>query len=212
MKLLTFASKHYQQPINQKNTTMAKAKTKSGKKNKPSAKSKKSKSAPAKKKSGKTPKPKKITKKKSAPEATTPVAPAESSPKIASAPTPKPFVGVEKKSEAVELEAIVVETPKEEIFSYSTPEQVAAPLVSAPVTPIADIKPDAIDLMVKHLNKVFTTYGKPVTKKGVEDVLNLSPKNAPYYVIPRYQQDKTFNIEITDGNKKAVTKSFPLAI
>lgn len=107
--------------------------------------------------------------------------------------------------------AIVVETPKEGTFGglATINESSQAPAV-APVTPQ---EPDTIDILAKSLNKSIKSYGKPMTKRALEDFLNLMPQNAPY-VVPRYE-DKSYTIEISNGTKKVTipsTGSYPLAI
>jgi hypothetical protein len=107
------------------------------------------------------------------------------------------------------LKAIVVETPKEGVFDSPSNESSQAPLV----VPVAIQEPDTMDILAKSLNKSIKSYGKPMTKRALEDFLNLMPQSAPY-VIPRYGE-KSYTIEISDGTKKVTipsTGSYPLAI
>lgn len=177
---------------------------KSGKKSKASVKPKKAKSPAVKVKTPKTPKEGKVESLKALKEE-----------KVEALKTLK-----EKKVEAekpliMEIktsfeEPIVVEIPKEE--KGATP---AAATPQVTFTPAAVVeqptKPDGMDLMIKSLDKMLASHGKPLTKSGVEAIIKLNPRNLPFYVTPKYDT-KTFTIEVSDGTKKVSTRPHPLAV
>lgn len=112
------------------------------------------------------------------------------------------------KTPSEEVEAIVVETPSEEEFISPAP----ATVVFSKAAPVSVPKnPDAMDRMVESLNKNLKAYGKPMTKRGVEDMLKLTPRNVPYFITPVYEAG-TFTIEVSDGNKKVSTRPHPLFV
>lgn len=159
---------------------MTKGKNKSGNKKKP-AKTKKGK-APAKSRIIKVPK------KKSLKEETI-----KTSIPIVSSPPAK-----------IETRAIVVEIPVEiKRNTITQPAQVS----STPVAPENPTEPDAIDLMAKELHKTILSYTRGISKPMLEEYLSRLPKNTPFYIVPRYNNDNKFTIDITDGSKKVTIPS-----